>query len=113
MGTMSYAGPDRRIHKVFVTRNSEYHTRDGYCVAVRDLRTGEFMPTHSALGKHISSGVHFNDDGGIAGLSEPGHPHLGDKLCFTSDDGANHDLLTSPLESVKRPSLTTVEHYPK
>ena len=37
---MGYQGPDRRIHRVFVTRNTEYHVRAGVCVAVRDLRGG-------------------------------------------------------------------------
>ncbi len=40
---MSYEGPDRRVHRVIVTRNTEYHFRDGFCVAVRDRRTGDFL----------------------------------------------------------------------
>ena len=31
--TMSYEGPERRIHRVFVTRNTEYHVRQDRCVA--------------------------------------------------------------------------------
>ncbi len=38
-----YAGPDRRRHRVYVTKNTEYHFRDGFCVAVRDRRTGDFL----------------------------------------------------------------------
>ena len=34
----SFSGPDRRRHRVYVTKNTEYHFRDGFCVAVRDRR---------------------------------------------------------------------------
>ena len=37
---MRYSGADRRVHQVFVTRNTEYHVRSGLCVGVRDRRTG-------------------------------------------------------------------------
>ena len=40
-----YRGPERRRHRVFVTRNTEYHFRDGFCIAVRDRRTGQLAET--------------------------------------------------------------------
>ena len=48
---------ERRRHKVFVTRNTEYHFRDRLCVAVRDRRTGDFLPGHLALKRELAGGV--------------------------------------------------------
>ena len=52
----AYDGPERRIHKVYVTRNTEYHVRAGLCVAVRP-RKGEWVTDHHALSmkKHPSN----------------------------------------------------------
>ncbi len=36
---MGCVGSERRIHRVFVTKNTEYHVRWQTCVAVRDLVT--------------------------------------------------------------------------
>src|SRR6187549_387121 len=44
-----YEGTERRRHRVYMTRNTEYHFRDGVCVAVRDRRTGDWLPGHLAL----------------------------------------------------------------
>ena len=41
--------PERRRHRVYVTRNTEYHFRDGFCVAVRDRRSGDFLQGHLAV----------------------------------------------------------------
>jgi hypothetical protein len=40
---MGYLGKERRIHRIFVTRNSEYHVRRNVCVGVRDRRSGEWL----------------------------------------------------------------------
>ena len=46
-----YPGQERRReHRVYVTRNTEYHFRAQTCVAVRDRKTGRFSalaPGHS------------------------------------------------------------------
>jgi len=34
--TAEFAGRDRRRHRIYVTKNTEYHFRDGFCIAVRD-----------------------------------------------------------------------------
>jgi hypothetical protein len=102
-----YAGPERRRHRVFVTRNTEYHFRDGLCVAVRDRRTGQFLQGHSALAGRIDAGIKFFDNGSIA--PSAGEPRPGECLYFASD---GRDLVTSPLEAVERPALQTVSMYP-
>ncbi len=105
----SYRGPERRHHRVLVTRNSEYHCRDGTCVAVRDRRTGRFVPSHPALGKHISGGLRFNDQGGIESASTEGELKLGEQICFSAD--GDRSIITSPLSSIERPPKDVVAGY--
>ena len=103
-----FAGPDRRRHRVYVTRNTEYHFRDGFCVAVRDRRTGEFLQGHLALRRRIHGGLRFFLNGGI--VPNPGEPGVGEALYFATE---GRDLVTSPLEGVERPSREMVEAYPR
>ena len=107
LSAKSYAGPDRRRHRVYVTKNTEYHFRDGFCVAVRNRRTGEFLPGHLALHRRIQGGLKFFENGGIA--PNAGEPMAGESLYF-ADDG--RDLVTSPLEGVERPQREVVNGYP-
>src|ERR1700729_2512864 len=90
-----FAGTERRRHRVYVTKNTEYHFRDGFCVAVRDRRTGDFLHGHLALRRRIHGGLRFYLNGAEA-------------LYFASD---GRDLVTSPLEAVERPSKELVEAY--
>ena len=102
-----YRGPDRRRHRVYVTRNTEYHVRDGFCVAVRDRLSGNFMHGHLALSRRIHGGLRFFESGGIA--ANAGEPRPGESLYFASD---GRDLVTSALETVERPSKELVGAYP-
>jgi hypothetical protein len=105
----TYHGPERRRHRVLVTQNSEYHCRDGVCVAVRDRRTGSFIPRHAALGKHITGGLRLNQKGGIESATT-GEPRPGDQVCFeTNIDDAS--VITSPLSAVERPPKNIVKIY--
>jgi len=61
-----YRGPERRRHRVFVTRNTEYHFRAGFCIAVRDRRTGDFLEGHLALQRRVNGGLRFFPNGGIS-----------------------------------------------
>jgi hypothetical protein len=102
-----YEGPERRRHRVYVTRNTEYHFRDGFCVAVRDRRTGEFLQGHLALRHRIAGGLKFFHNGGIG--PNPGEPRPGESIYFASE---GRDLVTSAVESVERPSKAVVGVYP-
>jgi len=102
-----YSGPERRRHRVYVTRNTEYHVRDRLCVAVRDRRTGEFMQGHLALRRRIEGGLRFFQNGGIA--PNPGEPRRGESIYFAGD---GRELVTSPLEEVDRPAREVVREYP-
>ncbi len=107
-----YAGPERRHNQVLVTRNSEYHCRDGSCVAVRDRNTGAFDPEHPAIGKKMTGGMLMASDGRIAQVSPPEHLLDGERLCFSSCDGdLDHDIITSPLVAVERPPKDVAERY--
>jgi hypothetical protein len=103
----TYDGPDRRRHRVYVTKNTEYHFRDGFCVAVRDRRTGDFLQGHLALRRRIHGGIKFYLNGAI--IPNPGEPAVGESLYFATE---GRDLVTSPLEGVQRPAKEIVQAYP-
>lgn len=104
---MTYDGPDRRIHKVFVTRNTEYHVRQRTCVAVLDRDSGTWVPQHFALDRPVAGSIRFYDQGGMS--ASPGLPRIGDSLYFEAE---GRDLLTSSIVSVERPSPNQVADYP-
>ena len=105
--TDAFSGPDRRRHRVYVTKNTEYHFRDGYCVAVRDRRSGDFLHGHLALRRRVHGGLRFFLNGAI--VPNPGDPRAGEALYFASE---GRDLVTSPVEEVTRPHKEIVDAYP-
>jgi hypothetical protein len=100
--------PERRRHRVYVTRNTEYHFRDGFCVAVRDRRTGDFLQGHLAMRRRLHGGLKFFGNGAI--VPNVGEPRPGEALYFAAD---GRDLVTSPVESVGRPAKAVVAAYPE
>ena len=102
-----YGGRERRRHRMYVTRNTEYHFRDGVCVAVRDRGSGSWLSSHLALNRKLSGGVRFQGNGtAIPCLEEPG---VGDALFFGS---GGRKLVTSLLCEIKRPEKKIVGFYP-
>ena len=100
----AYLGPERRIHRVFVTRNTEYHVRESTCVAVRALREGEKLrENHPAVGTKMMGGLRPLNNGAI--LPNLGVPAVGDRVCFG-------DILTSRVQRVERPERDVVACYP-
>ena len=97
---------DRRVHKVFVTRNTEYHVRRDLCVAVRDRRSGQWLGAHMARGRQIRGSLRFLPTGGIQ--PHEGVPRVGDSLFF---HGGGRDLVTSAVLSVERPTRDVVSKY--
>ncbi|MBI2896206.1 MAG: hypothetical protein HYY06_21790 [Deltaproteobacteria bacterium] len=98
---------ERRIHTVYVTRNTEYHVRAGVCVAVRDRRTGGWLRGHRALTSRVHGSLRFSVTGGI--MPNPGRPQPGESLYFCE---SGRDLVTSAVESIERPSRDVVATYP-
>ncbi len=101
-----YGGPDRRRHRVYVTKNTEYHFKDGFCVAVRDKRTGDFLQGHLALRRRVHGGLRFYLNGAI--VPNAGEPNVGESLYFSSE---GRDLVTSPLQAIERPAKEIVKAY--
>lgn len=109
--TRAFGGTERRRHHVLITRNREYHTRDGYCVAVRDRRSREFVPTHPAIGKQMTAGIRMGRDG-VEEVSPPESLVAGEQLCFSSCNGdLENDVITSPLVTIERPPKDVVVRY--
>jgi len=104
----AYRGPERRVHRVYVTRNTEYHLRRELCVAVRDRRTLRWLPSHLAIDRKLSGGVRFHENG--AAIPSPADPGVGDALYFDGDEG--QELVTSVVGSIERPEANVVESYP-
>lgn len=96
----AYTGPERRRHRVLVTKNTEYHMRDNVCVGVRDVSSGAWRAGHSALGNELLGSIGPEI---TLGLAEP--PRTGSRLFFAGD------LLTSVLVNIRRPSRETAIHY--
>jgi hypothetical protein len=101
-----YGGPDRRRHRVYVTRNTEYHFKDGFCIAVRDKRTGDFLQGHLALRRRVHGGLRFYLNGAI--VPNAGEPNVGESLYFSNE---GRDLVTSPLQGIERPTKDIVQAY--
>jgi hypothetical protein len=103
---VAYAGLERRIHKVFVTRNSEYHVRQQTCVGVRDRETGEWLKTHFAVERAVIGSIKFFESGAIT--ATPGLPSVGESMYF---EDLGRDLVTSSVVAVERPSPEVLAEY--
>lgn len=102
----SYAGPERRKNRVFVTKNTEYHFRGERCVAVRDRRSKKWLPSHLAVGRRLSGGVHFHKNGAAVPVCDG--PSLGEALYF-ADEG--RELITSAVCGLERPPRDVASTY--
>ena len=104
----TYTGPERRKNRVFVTKNTEYHFRGDRCVAVRDRRSSKWLPSHLAIGRRLSGGVHFHKNGAAVPVCDA--PSVGEALYF-ADDG--RELITSAVCGLERPNREVIRGYGK
>lgn len=102
----SYAGPERRKNRIFVTKNTEYHFQGERCVAVRDRRSNKWLPSHLAIGRRLSGGVHFHKNGAAVPVCD--QPAVGEALYF-ADEG--RELITSAVCGLQRPSRELIRSY--
>lgn len=102
----AYSGPERRKNRVFVTKNTEYHFTGDRCVAVRDRRSTQWLPSHLAIGRRLSGGVHFHRNGTAVPVFD--QPALGEALYF-ADDG--RELITSAVCGLERPTRDVLKSY--
>jgi hypothetical protein len=103
---MPYEGPERRIHKVFVTRNTEYHLKGATCVGVRDRETGEWLQGHFAVERSVVGTIKFFESGAMS--ATPGLPRVGESMYF---EDLGRDLVTSSVVAVERPRPEVVAEY--
>jgi hypothetical protein len=103
---MAYEGPERRIHKVFVTRNSEYHVRERVCVGVKDRASREWLRRHFALERVVIGSIRFFESGAMK--ATPGLPGIGESMYF---EDLGRDLVTSSVVAVERPESEIVKEY--
>lgn len=109
---MEQQGSERRIHKVYITRNTEYHLRNEVCVAVRDRTSRSFRPAHIALNLRLEGGVKIFSNGAL--IPHVTRPEVGDAIFFTrlETDGDEKQIVTSRVEKIDRPSKRDVMLYP-
>ena len=99
-----YSGQDRRHHKVFITKHTEYHVRADEVVAVRPRGAKGWVSSHKALRMRLEGGI---KPGTLLPL--PGPPRPGQRLYFVRDD---NDVVTSAIVAIVRPPKNTVAEYP-
>ncbi len=102
---MGYIGPERRIHRVYVTRNTEYHVRAGLCVGVRDLVAARWCEEHPALGRELEGALRYQGTGVMPVLDEP---RIGDAIYFRQGE---RDLVTSRVQRIDRPARDVIRDY--
>jgi hypothetical protein len=89
---------ERRRHRVFFTKHTEYHLRDAECVGVRDRGTGAWIVDHAALRLHALAVPEVEDSSAW----------IGQRIQFW---GRATDVLTSPVVAVGRPRIEQVIDY--
>jgi hypothetical protein len=109
---MKYQGAERRRHRVFITRNTEYHLRDDVCVAIRDRAARRFRGAHIALNLRLQGAVKAGRNG--LALPDEAEPHVGAPIYFTREDpdGREQQIVTSRVERIERPEERDVLQYP-
>lgn len=103
---MMFGGQERRIHRVFVTRNTEYHVRRETCVGVRDRQSGDWLTEHFAVNIPIAGSLRFFESGSMS--ASEGLPQVGESIYFEAE---GHDMVTSAVVSVERPRLEHIAQY--
>lgn len=87
---------------VYVTRNTEYHFRDGIVVRVVDRRSRIEDRQHQALGLSLLTRVRRNSDDSFDPLA--GLPEIGNHLCFMSPYPNPRQIITSPVIEIRKPA---------
>jgi hypothetical protein len=101
----AYQGPDRRLHKVFITKHSEYHIRRNEVVAVRPRGSKEWLTDHTALAMTLVGRI---NPGSL--LPQSGSPRPGQRMYLAHGD---NDVVTSAVVAIVRPPKQTVSAYPE
>jgi len=97
---------DRRRHRMFVTRNSEYHMREDICVGVRNTREDRWLDRSRLLSARLMGAV---DSFSTLSSSACTEPAVGKYLLFVCENGEL--IVTTKLEAIDRPPLDAVKNY--
>ena len=100
----TYNGPERRVHHVYVTHNTEYHVRKGVCVAVKPRNSDAWIANHGALRMRLDG---LFKQGTLRAM--PARSIVGSCMYFSDGDD---EILTSPVIAVVRPPKSVVFEYP-
>ena len=95
---MSKSPKDRRRHRVFATKFTEYHLREDECVGVRDRESGAWFRDHAALRLRAIQLPQMGD----------APRWVGRRIQFW---GRLADVVTSPVVEVGRPERWAVGNY--
>ena len=108
---MSKPRKERRRRRVYVTRNTEYHTFDYVCIGVRDRTRGSWCEGHSALRRRIEGGIRLHANGAL--LPSLSMPQVGEAMYFELG-GADEDkqLVTGRVQAIGRPNRDALRRYP-
>ncbi len=103
-----FFGPDQRHHKLYVTRNTEYHVRDGRVIAVRERGRRIWVPDHRAIGMFVLGRIR-----GDSMVPKREDPEPGDRMYLAEEGGKGpQDLVTSTVLAIERPAREVVAAYP-
>ncbi|MFO0761988.1 MAG: hypothetical protein U0359_36445 [Byssovorax sp.] len=105
---MEHQGADRRRRRVYITRNTEYHVKDGICVAIRDRGSQVVRSEKLRRELRLTGSAKIFANGAL--LHDGKLPRVGRALCFryVDDGGRERYLVTSPVEQIGRPSMSDV-----
>lgn len=92
---------ERRRHRLYLTRNTEYHLRGEEVVGVRDRKSGQWLNKHKALRARLM-GCWDRVNKIFPSPMRGGRLHL---------VSSSTEILTSPLMSVQRPHIQDPEGY--
>lgn len=109
---MKHQGAERRRRIVYFTRNTEYHLKDGVCVAIRDRRSQALHAARAPLEFKLEGGAKVYSNG--ATLVDAALPSVGDAICFVGagEGGQVKHVVTSRVEKIERPSKADLTLYP-
>jgi hypothetical protein len=99
---------ERRRRWIYTTQNTEYHTLDGVCIAVRDRKTNTWLARHAAMRARLEGGVQVDRYGAM--LPAPNGPEVGHRIFF-EDYEEDQQILTSRLQAIRRPLPEELDHY--
>jgi hypothetical protein len=99
---------EKRKHRMFVTRNTEYHLKNGTCVGIRSRSTGDWLMHARALGARLIGTISSHDKKNAKPVTWL-LPEVGDNLILLSSTGV--DIVTTKVRGIHRPPIQALKYY--